>query len=517
MKKIFILTAVFLAASAILFASGGTQQSGGADPYINAPREVSFTILDRGQVPASEGNYEDNRWIRWINENSPVKVKFVPVARSQSSALINAMFAAGTAPDLVWEYNKGFMDMLFAQGVIQPVGDYIERYSTAYKKYQQDNPQMMPYLIADDGKQYGISSMRNILTIVNQGIFVRQDWLDKFGMKTPTTPDEAIAFMRRAKAEDPSGQGTWGMGTDYSWRVVTHTMFGLAGDEFNVVNGRFQDWYSTPAYRDALAYRAQVYQEGLIDPEIITDTNFTRQKQFMVTGRIAMRFQGIGFQMDYFDMIKNVPTADFVPIEPLRSSYGKFGFNTEVPILKMVCMSNNCRNPKAAMEYLDWLITDGYFTLSWGLEGRHHRLVNGVPQVINAELNRIELDYIKGNYEHALIDNNSKITVDWIPIQAAQDPVSQDWARRFAAAVGISAANPFNRQVPYGPTSDRIETFRTSIQSQVEAIETNILIGRVSVDEGLRQINDFKRASGWDAVNAEKDAWFQKNKSILGY
>ncbi|MCL2479341.1 MAG: extracellular solute-binding protein, partial [Treponema sp.] len=454
--------------------------------------------------------------VQWINDNSPVKVKFVPIARSQSTSLINAMYAAGTAPDVVWEYNKSFMDGLYAQGVIQPVGDYIEKYSTAYKQYQKDHPQMMPYLIADDGLQYGISSMRNILTTVNQSIFVRKDWLDKFGMKIPTTPDEAIAFMRLCRDQDPSGLGTWGVGTDYSWRITAQTMFGCAGDEFNIVNGHFQDWYSTPAYRDALAYRAQIYQEGLIDPEIITDTNFTRQKQFMVTGRIAMRFQGLGFQGDYFDFIKNVPTADFVPIDPLTTSYGKFGYNTEVPILKMVCMSKTCRNPKAVMQYLDWLITDGYYTLSWGLEGRHYRLVNGVPQVIDAALNRVEKDYLSGNYEFALVDNN-QITVDWIPIQAAQDPVSQDWARRYAAAVQISIDNPFNRQVPYGPTSDSIVAFNTAISSQVDAIETNILTGKIGVDEGVRQINDFKRASGWDAINAEKDAWFQKNKALFGY
>ena len=514
MKKTIVLIMVLIFSSAILFAAGGSQQRAG-----ELPNEVSMTVLDRGQIALAEGDYAENRWVRWINENSPVRVTFVPVTRADSGNLINAMFAAGTAPDIIWEYNKGFMDRLFAQGVIQPVAEYIERYSTAYKQYQERHPEMMPYLIADDGLQYGISSMRNIQTIVNQGIFIRKDWLDRFGMAIPTTPDEAIAFMRRARDEDPSGMGTWGMGTDFSWRTVTHTMFGMAGDEFNIENGRFVDWYSTPAYRDALAYRAQIYREGLIDPEIITDApQYTRQRQFMTTGRIAMRFQGIGFQGDYFDLMRNVPNADFVPIEPLRTSYGKFGYNTEVPILKMVVMNRDARNPRAAMEYLDWLITDGYWTLSYGLEGRHYRLVNGVPQVIDAALNRVEVDYIKGNSEFALVDNLvNRVTVDWIPIQAAQDPISQDWARRYAAAVDITMRNPFNRHVPYGPTSPSIEAFRTAIGSQVEAIETSVIIGRISADEGFQQISAFRRASGWDAITAERDAWFQRNRSILGH
>jgi hypothetical protein len=63
--------------------------------------------------------------------------------------------------------------------------------------------------------------------------------------------------------------------------------------------------------------------------------------------------------------------------------------------------------------------------------------VNGVPQVIDAARNRIEKDYLTGNYEFSLIDNN-KITLAWIPIQAAQDRISQDWARRYTRGVEIA-------------------------------------------------------------------------------
>ena len=521
MKKLFVLLMLAIFSAACVFAIGASQGPAGGDPYVNVPKEFSMTLLDRGSVPASEGTYADNRWTRWVNENSPVKVTFVPVPRNGSRDAITALFAAGMAPDIVWEYNKITMDMYYDQGVIQPVGDYIEQYSTAYKKYLQDNKDLLPYLIAPDGKQYGITSKRTIQSLVNQGIFVRKDWLDKFGMAIPKTLQEAVAFMRRARDEDPDGNGmkdTWGVGTDYSWPIVCNAMFGKPSGDFNVVNGRFVDWFSTPAYREALAFYAQIYQEGLIDPEYITDgPNFTRQKQFLVTGKIAMRFQGIGFQGDYFDFMRNVPNADFVPIDPLQSSQGRFGFGQEVPFLKMCLMNKNAKNPKAIIEFLDWQITDGYFTLSYGLEGRHYRLVNGVPQVIDAALNRVEVDYIKGNSEFALVDN-IQMTLDWIPIQSAQDPISQDWAKRYASAVGKTMATPYLRYVPYEPTSPAIEAYNlatSGLTTQVNALETAIMIGRLSVDEGLRQINEYRRSVGWDTVNAEKDRWYQANKHLF--
>jgi hypothetical protein len=40
-------------------------------------------------------------------------------------------------------------------------------------------------------------------------------------------------------------------------------------------------------------------------------------------------------------------------------------------------------------------------------------------------------------------------------------------------------------------------------------------MGVISVDEGLQQLNDARNAAGWAAVNAERDAWYQKNKALF--
>jgi putative aldouronate transport system substrate-binding protein len=108
------------------------------------------------------------------------------------------------------------------------------------------------------------------------------------------------------------------------------------------------------------------------------------------------------------------------------------------------------------------------------------------------------------------------MTAAWIPVRAAQDPLSQDWARRYAQAINNTMNTQYLRYVPYGPSIPSVTDFRTTIKPQVDAITTNIMIGRVSVDEGLRQINDAKRTLGWDAINAELDAWYQKNRHLFG-
>jgi len=507
-----VLMAVIALFSGCNKKTTGGGAAAGPDPYANAPREVSMTVLDRGAVKAEEGTYDDNRWVRWINENAPVKVTFVPVQRSQSIQIINTLFAAGSAPDVVWEYNKSFMDLLYNQGVIQPVGEYIDRYSVDYKQYLKENPDLMPYLIADDGKQYGITSRRNAVATLNHGFWIRKDWVDKFGMAMPTTLDEAVTFMRRVKAENPSGKVSWGMTTNQWWPDITNIMFGRPADDFHIENGHFVDWFSTPAYRDSLAFRALCYQEGLMDPEYITDTNYNRQGTLWRNGQAGIRFTGYSIQGNWVDLTREDPTVNMVPLEPLATKYGRFGYQTEVPFLKMVCMNIDARNPKAIMMYLDWLISGGYHALSWGLEGRHHRLVNGIPQIIDQELFRREAGYLSGNYEFALVDNNV-MTPEWLPIQAGDDPLQQRYATLLGEFLNINQKFPYNREVPFGPSSPLITDFNVNTKPQIDAIETNIMIGRVSVDEGLRQINDYKRSMGWDAVNAEKDTWYQAHKA----
>ena len=509
MKRIVFLCIALFFMSALVFAAGNRQSSAGA-----GKPEISVITLDRGEVAASEGTYEDNRWVRWINENSPVRVRIVPVPRTESVARMTALFAAGAAPDLIWEYGKGFMDGLYPHGVIQPVDEHIRNYSTAYKNYLASHPELMPYLMADDGRQYGMTSARNIGSILNHGLWIRQDWLDKFNMPTPTTTDQVVEFMRRVRDQDPDGNGardTFGITFNYNATVILKTLFGQPFNGFIVRNGRFVDWTSTDGYRDFLSFWAMLYREGFIDPEYITDTNFSRQTELLVTGKSGIHLGSWSMETQWRELKTNVPSSNWQPFEPWTTSQGKFGLYTEPPANTMVCMNAASRNARDIMAYMDWMITDGWFPLIYGLEGRHYRLVSGIPQVINPDLNRIELNYA-GEYP---IVNQDQPIASWWPIQAAQDPLSQAYVPIQVRAAEIANRNVFNRYVPFTPSSDSINRFENETKDQIEAIETSIVLGRISVDEGLRQINEYKRRFGWDTINAEKDAWYQKNRSLF--
>jgi putative aldouronate transport system substrate-binding protein len=520
MKRLTLFLACFVLASLAAFAAGRQQQPGqqtaGTDPYANLPLEISVSAHDRGSIKASEGTLEDNRWTRWINENSGVKVSWVPVLRSESRQRINTLFAAGAAPDLVVDYDKVFMDDLYAQGVIQPVGPFIEKYSTSYKQYLKDHPDLLPYL-SINGEQYGVSSARNVSDLIVNTIWVRKDWLDKFGMGMPKTTEELLAFFRRVRDEDPDGNGvkdTYGMVFRQAYMVnILQTIFGKPYDNFLVENGRYVDWTSTQGYRDYLAFLTTLYREGYIDPEFITDAQYQRANQLFSTGKAAMYLGPFTMEALIRDLGANVPGANAVTMDTWTASQGKWPLPLETPFNYMVCLNKDAKNPKAAVMFMDWLISEGWFTMEFGLEGRHYNLVNGIPVPVYDQAIRDEIGYNTGaNYNFL---SQYSPTTEWFIAQAQNTDFSRAFARLKGEYYAFRSKDKPRRFVPYGPVSENISRYNAEISAQVTAFEMSIVTGRTALEAGIQQINNFKRAAGWDSVNTEKDAWYQQNKQYF--
>ncbi|HEY4391923.1 MAG TPA: hypothetical protein VGN02_11325, partial [Paenibacillus sp.] len=82
-------------------ASGNTpvkeseaNKGGVTDPYDGLPKKLSISMFDRGSVSSDEGTYEDNRWVKWIREQSGIDLTIIPVARNQAQDKLNILFAS---------------------------------------------------------------------------------------------------------------------------------------------------------------------------------------------------------------------------------------------------------------------------------------------------------------------------------------------------------------------------------------------------------------------------------------
>ncbi|HBM80645.1 MAG: extracellular solute-binding protein [Clostridiales bacterium] len=489
---------------------GGNAGSNSADQYDKLPKEVSAIILDRGQVPASEGTYEENRWTKYINQNSGVKVKWVPVPRTQDIQKMNTLIASGQAPDLLWEYSRDYISQLVDQGALQPIDEYIQKYSIAYKNYLAKNSELKPY-VTFNNKMYAFTSKRGIDSIANHAMWIRQDWLDKLGLKMPTTDEELFKVAEAFKNQDPDGNGkadTYGFAFNYNMAGIVSALYGAA---WNIVdNGKIINPLNTERYKDVLAFRKKMFDEGLIDKEFITDTNFTRERQIWVTGKAGIYFGGWNMGNEWKDLKKNVPNAQMVPLESVSTKYGKFGMWQEPPANRIIGVNKDAKNPKAIVQLMDWLIDKGWFTITFGIEGSNYKMVNNVPQAIDADKNRTELGY---SGEYALISQLDP-KADWFPIMAASDAMSQEYAKVESLSLETQLKNKFPRTTPYNPTSTDISQLSTEFQPIQADIETKVVTGgsKYTVDWGIEQLRNERKRLGGDKVDAYVQEWYDKNK-----
>lgn len=519
MKKRGIAFVLSLALSVTLFAGCGN--GGGNSGKSEDERTLSVMVYDRGQVPVSEGSYSDNRWTKWVNEQTNMNVKWVPVPRSEVKQSLNVMFASNSAPDIIVDFDRSNMQEFADQGLIQPVGEFIEKYSKDYKEYAANHPEMIPFTTMN-GDTYLLTSERE--TIANHAIWIRQDWLDNLGLKKPETTEELLEVARAFTKNDPDGNGvddTIGV----AFRTgVFQTLFGIdipnARLPWNVdENGKVYNPQLTDRYKEYLAYRKTFFDEGLIDKEYATDTNDQRQIQAWITGKAGIYFAQWSPE-DFKDLFVNDPNAVVVPLEPPATQYGRNGLHQEPPCSHYVAFNTKMKNPELAMEFCDWMIREGYFTLMNGFEGEHYNLVEGYPVPIDTDKNKNELSYASSDMPFL---RQGKTSADKILKTANQeDPLAVKLAEMKAASLETALKNKHRQDIPFGivPDDPQIKQFATEWEPIAEEMETEIILSslkntNLSPEQGVEKFrNEWERLGGKE-IEELMQKWYDENKDTF--
>ncbi|MBB6731202.1 extracellular solute-binding protein [Cohnella zeiphila] len=364
---------------------------------------ISATIYDRGLIAASEGTMENNRWTKWINENGPTNVKFTAVPRTESKQKLNTLFASGSAPDLIFEFDPNIKNPLYEQKQLMPLDDMINQYSTTYKKVLDENPILKQVATKSDGKMYEFGKINE--AIPQNIAVIRQDWLDKLKLTAPKTTEELYQVAKAFAEQDPDGNGqkdTYGLNVGPGLLDI----FG-GGGSYNIENGQLvRTWDGYKFYIDFLK---RLYDEGVIDKDYITDNNGAKARQDFLNGKTGIYFvQASSYSLwnrlwvtDYATLKTNAPGADLEMMPYPKSPNGQFINWINNPVQLTAVVNRNAKDPKAVMEYIDFLSKpETGRTLTNGLEGVHWQEgQSGCPNTIDQEKNKTELGYVGQDYD----------------------------------------------------------------------------------------------------------------------
>lgn len=401
-KRTAILTCAMLTLFTVATACGKESQTSEGSP--SKKGSISATVYDRGLIPASEGTMEENRWTEWINENSPTNVTFVAVPRTESKQKLNTLFASGSAPDLIFEFDPNIKNPLYDQKQLMPLDDMINEYSTVYKKLIEENPILKQAALKSDGKMYEFGKLNE--AIPQNIAVIRQDWLNKLNLTAPTTTEELYQVAKAFAEKDPDGNGkkdTYGLNIGAGLSDV----FGGGGlnNSYIDVNGELVRQWDNHKYHTAFV--KQLFDEGIIDKDFITDNNGAKARQDFLNGKTGIYFTQANTSLwnrlwvaDYGTLKANVPDAELAILPYPSSPIGQFINWINNPVQMTAVVNRSAKDPKAIMEYIDFLSTPSTGrTLTSGLEGVHwNNAANGCPNVIDPEKNKTETGYLGQDY-----------------------------------------------------------------------------------------------------------------------
>lgn len=216
MKKAVKAISLVLTVAAVLAGCG--KDGGGTETVSTKNAEGRYdpvlTIRIAKQLDENTGRYgegEDinkNPMVDLAVEKLGIKMETILLggdAGNYDTKLRLALTGSEELPDVFPVYGTQMIADMIESGKVKAIDEDIEKYMPDRLKEIYDKYPQTFYPVIKDGKTYGIACTPFLTE--GQVMIIRQDWLDKLGLKAPTTLDEFEEVIRAFTEQDPDGNG----------------------------------------------------------------------------------------------------------------------------------------------------------------------------------------------------------------------------------------------------------------------------------------------------------------------
>ena len=385
MKKMVRILSLFLAVVLTLGILSGC----GTDESTLENDKYTYWVSLSSAASSTIKSYNDLLMYQEMSKRTGIDVEFIhPSSGSTGTEAFQILLASGDYPDMVeysWNSYPGGPDAAINDGVIISLNDYLEDYAPNYYSYMEgkkskENPLYRVQTITQAGNYYGFKNLNIGSYRSFSGLYVRKDFLDKWGLDIPVTIDDWTELFKTAKKNGCSRPLTSGKdllavnGYNYfnsAWNV---------GKQFYVDNGKIQFGLEKPEYKLYLNQMAEWYKSGYIDVDYITNDG-TVVQAYMTNGTSVASVGPVGGGMGKLltAMETRDPNYDLAacPTPVLNEgdeSWFTVGLQGDA-IGPEIAITNACGEKdenryKEAIKWCDYLYSDeGIILKSFGVEG----------------------------------------------------------------------------------------------------------------------------------------------------
>lgn len=265
---------------------------GTAAAIAEAPEPITITAFQE-ELDNQEIDFANLWFFQELEKKTGVHVDFQEVKDADWSTQLNLMFASGDYSDVILRGTVDIEEYGVTQGILIPLDDYLEANMPNYysRLFLNEANASIP---ASDGKSYYVGWLM-AQNVNHMGTwYINTEWLDKLGLKVPTTVDELTEVLRAFKTQDPNGNGeadelpfSADLDIENGTLVVQSllnqfAMFGVPeNDKFVCIddNDKVTFTGTMPGWRACVEWLHTLYTEGLMDAETLTqDSNMWANK-----------------------------------------------------------------------------------------------------------------------------------------------------------------------------------------------------------------------------------------------
>ncbi len=427
MKKlcIFLLLAAFLVG---LTACGGTAEETAAPAESEAPAAteapaaetaapetaeseapeaaagISYPLVEETVTLTQWGsvNPQAMTYISSLSEASVIEaaeaatgvhLECTSIAGNLVSDNFSIMIASGDYCDFIdnigQQYTDG-ADAAIADGVLIDLAPYLEENAPDFWALLQGDDDTRRFATTDAGAiPFFLSITQDADALLDNGMLIRQDWLDSLGLESPETFDELHDVLTAFQTEMGATAALW-LGSDgmtlseyYGASVAYERM--APKYPFYVQDGVVYCGYLEDSYRGYLETMAQWYAEGLIWQDFMTDG-----MAFGITSSNGLtEFTNGNMGVAYGELtdIRDVPemASDGMVLSAMRDPSVEPGdvnhrSSASSPLGYKWGISTSCGDVELACKYANYFYTEaGSLLATYGVEGEAYTLVDGEP------------------------------------------------------------------------------------------------------------------------------------------
>jgi len=452
-------------ASKPVLPDGGVTNPTGYEPIVNQPITLTAAII----YGAHMGDFTKYEIWKNIETKTGIKLELNILADREK---VNLMFASRDFPDIAFRLdpqNTSVMDAAEAGDLVQ-LDPLLEQYAPIWNEFFQENPLMAKYVQVRDGKIYSLPYVEWLEwnTNLRDQWFINGDWLNELNLPEPKTTADFKDYL--IKVKENAGKGSipanaipfYILYNSYiGGQFDVYASFGVYMCQTNgqnylyMDNGKIKSQVANPNLKEAIKYLADLYQSGLMAPEIFTDdwgayvSKITSEPA--ITGSLGTHnnngktwWKAIG----PLDSGNNRPSYIRAQSKGVRLNAFMIFKDNKYPVASLR-LANMLSDPEGLL-----------FEEFLGYEGIHYNKVGDKYERVAMVDTTKQGENLKplGNYTIALIDDNIVSKFLSFPATKTKDTREYDYLNRYKSHV------PTEMQIPSIP-----DTYFTSQENELIA------------------------------------------------